>query len=73
MYLGFLVLSGEWRSLLFRPRDIRPAIQMQLYYLRLRKVHPPQGKHNALQKGTYSFIVVLGAVATLSGFAASRT
>jgi thiosulfate reductase cytochrome b subunit len=69
VYLGFLVLSGEWRSLLFRPRDIRPAIQMQLYYLRLRKDHPPQGKHNALQKGAYSFIVVLGAVATLSGFA----
>ena len=69
VYLGFLVLSGEWRTLLFRPRDIRPAIAMLLYYLRLRKDHPPQGKHNALQKGAYTFIVALGAVATLSGFA----
>jgi thiosulfate reductase cytochrome b subunit len=69
VYLGFLLFSGEWRSLVFRPRDIRPAIEMQLYYLRLRKEHPPQGKHNALQKGAYSFIVVLGAAATLSGFA----
>ena len=69
VYLGFLALSGEWRSLLFRPRDIGPAIQMQLYYLRLRREHPPQGKHNALQKAAYTFIVALGAIATLSGFA----
>ena len=69
VYLGFLAFSGEWRSLVFRPRDVGPAVQMQLYYLRLRKDHPPQGKHNALQKAAYTFIVVLGAVATLTGFA----
>jgi thiosulfate reductase cytochrome b subunit len=69
VYLGFLAVSGEWRALLFRPSDIGPAVRMQLYYLRLRREHPPQGKHNALQKGAYTFIVALGAVATLSGFA----
>jgi thiosulfate reductase cytochrome b subunit len=69
VYLGFLALTGEWRALAFRPRDIGPAIQMQLYYLKLRKEHPPQGKHNALQKGAYSFIVVLGVISVLSGFA----
>jgi thiosulfate reductase cytochrome b subunit len=69
IYIGFLALSGEWRSLLFRPRDIRPAIAMQLYYLGLRTEHPPQGKHNALQKAAYTFIVALGAVSVLSGFA----
>jgi len=69
VYLGFLAFSGEWRSLLFRPRDLGPAVQMQLYYLRLRKEHPPQGKHNPLQKAAYTFIVALGAVATLTGFA----
>jgi thiosulfate reductase cytochrome b subunit len=69
LYLGFLALSGEWRSLVFRPRDIGPALQMQLYYLRLRKGHPAQGKHNALQKGAYTFIVALGAISVLSGFA----
>ena len=68
-YLGFLVVTGQWRELLFRPRDIKPAIEMQLYYLRLRKEHPPQGKHNALQKGAYTFIVALGAISVLSGFA----
>ena len=69
LYLGFLVWSGEWRSLLFRPRDVGAAIQMQLYYLRLRRDHPPQGKHNALQKGAYTAIVLLGVISVLSGFA----
>jgi thiosulfate reductase cytochrome b subunit len=69
LYLGFLAVSGEWRSLLFRPRDIRPAIDMQLYYLRLRREHPVQGKHNALQKAAYTGIVVLGAISVASGFA----
>jgi thiosulfate reductase cytochrome b subunit len=69
VYLAFLGLTGEWRALLFRPRDIGPAAQMQLYYLRLRKDHPPQGKHNPLQKGAYTFIVVLGALSALTGFA----
>ena len=69
VYLGFLAWTGEWRALLFRPRDVGPAIQMQLYYLRLRRTHPPQGKHNALQKGAYTFIVVLGALSVLTGFA----
>lgn len=68
-YIASLIVSGQWRGLLFMPRDIRPAIEMQLYYLRLRREHPPQGKHNALQKGAYTFIVALGAISTLSGFA----
>jgi thiosulfate reductase cytochrome b subunit len=69
VYLAFLVTSGEWRSLLFRPRDLRPALQMQLYYLGLRREHPPQGKHNALQKAAYTFIVLLGGLSVLTGFA----
>jgi thiosulfate reductase cytochrome b subunit len=67
LYLGYLLVSGEWRPLLFRPGDVGPAIEMQKYYLHLRRVHPPQGKHNALQKGAYTFIVVLGALSVLSG------
>jgi thiosulfate reductase cytochrome b subunit len=68
-YLLYLVFSGEWRSLLFRPSDVPRAMAMQLYYLRLRREHPPQGKHNALQKGAYTFILLLGVISVLSGFA----
>ncbi|HSR92362.1 MAG TPA: cytochrome b/b6 domain-containing protein [Gemmatimonadales bacterium] len=69
LYLGYLVFTGEWRSLLFRLRDIPRAWQMQLYYLRLRKEHPPQGKHNALQKLAYTSILLLGILSVLTGFA----
>lgn len=69
VYLLFLVVSGEWRSLVFRPRDTGPAIQMQLYYMRLRREEPPQGKHNALQKLAYTAILVLATISVLSGFA----
>jgi Ni/Fe-hydrogenase b-type cytochrome subunit len=69
LYLVYLLVSGEARALVFRPRDVPRAAQMQLYYLRLRKEHPPQGKHNALQKAAYSFILVLGIVSVLSGLA----
>src|SRR5438034_3992675 len=69
LYLSYLALSGEWRSLLFRPRDIRGAIEMQKYYLRLRKDHPAQGKHNPLQKLAYTTIILLGVLSVLTGFA----
>lgn len=69
LYVGYLVVSGEWRALLFRPRDVRPAFEMVRYYLRRRKDHPPQGKHNALQKASYSAIVALGAASGLTGLA----
>ena len=69
LYLGYLAVSGEWKKLVFRPRDMKPAIEMQKYYLRLKKDHPPQGKHNALQKAAYTLIVLLGALSILTGFA----
>jgi thiosulfate reductase cytochrome b subunit len=69
VYVGFLVASGEWRGLVFRPSDVKPAWRMQLYYLRLRKEHPPQGKHNALQKLAYTGAILLGALSAATGFA----
>lgn len=69
LYLGYLVVSGEWRALLFRPRDVRPAVAMARYYLRLDPEHPPQGKHNSLQKAAYTAILLLGALAVASGLA----
>ncbi len=67
LYVTYLIVSGEWKKLLFRPSDARPALEMCKYYLRLRKDHPPQGKHNALQKAAYTGIVLLGALSVLTG------
>jgi thiosulfate reductase cytochrome b subunit len=69
IYVVYLAGSGEWRALLFRRRDLPGALEMAKYYLRLRRDHPPQGKHNPLQKLAYTGIVLVGALAVLSGFA----
>jgi thiosulfate reductase cytochrome b subunit len=69
VYFGYVLVSGEWRKLLFGPRDVGPALDMAKYYLRIRRDHPPQGKHNALQKNAYTFILVLGVVSVISGIA----
>ncbi len=69
LYLGYLVGTGEWRALLFRPRDVPGALAMMQYYLRLRREHPPQGKHNPLQKLAYTSIYLFGVLAVLTGFA----
>ena len=69
LYLGFLFLHGEWRDIVPRRGDVRDAWEMLRFYLFVRRDHPHQGKHNALQKGAYTFIVALGAISALSGFA----
>lgn len=69
LYLGYLAISGEWRKLLFRPRDLRSALEMQKYYLRIDRTHPPQGKHNSLQKLAYTGIILLGILSVLTGWA----
>ena len=69
IYLGFIYMHGEWRDLAPRRGDIGDAKEMVRYYLRLRRDHPPQGKHNALQKFTYFSLPFAGALAVLSGIA----
>jgi hypothetical protein len=66
VYLGFVYLHGEWRDLVPRRGIVRDAWQMTRFYLALRRDHPAQGKHNALQRLTYFLPAVprdrLGAV-----------
>jgi thiosulfate reductase cytochrome b subunit len=69
LYLGFLFLHGEWRDIAPRRGDARDTIEMIKFYLFVRKDHPHQGKHNALQKSAYFAMPVLGAIIVLSGLA----
>lgn len=69
VYLGFLYLHGEWRNLTPRRGDLRDAGEMVKFYLFIRKDHPHQGKHNALQKGAYFLMPVVGAAIVFSGLA----
>lgn len=69
LYLGFLFLHGEWRDLVPRRGDARDALEMAKFYLFVRRDHPRQGKHNALQKSVYFTMSLLGIVLVLSGLA----
>src|SRR3954468_4573024 len=69
VYLAFIWLHGEWRDLAPRRGDIRDAWEMIKFYLFVRKTHPRQGKHNALQKGVYFALPWLGVLAVLTGLA----
>jgi Ni/Fe-hydrogenase b-type cytochrome subunit len=69
VYLTFIYLHGEWRDLSPRRRDIRDSWEMVKFYLFLRREHPHQGKHNALQKGVYFLLPWLGLAAVVTGLA----
>jgi Ni/Fe-hydrogenase b-type cytochrome subunit len=69
LYLGFLFLHGEWRDIVPRRGDARDAVEMIKFYLFVRKDHPHQGKHNALQKSAYFAMPILGVIIVLSGLA----
>jgi Ni/Fe-hydrogenase b-type cytochrome subunit len=69
VYLAFVYLHGEWRDLVPRRGDLRDTWEMMKYYLFVRKDHPIQGKHNALQKATYFALPWIGVLAVVSGIA----
>ncbi|MEP6834135.1 MAG: cytochrome b/b6 domain-containing protein [Gemmatimonas sp.] len=69
VYIGFLFLHGEWRTLRPVRGDIRDAIEMAKFYLYIRPSHPHQGKHNALQKSAYLAMILCGIMAVTSGIA----
>jgi thiosulfate reductase cytochrome b subunit len=69
VYLAFIYLHGEWRDLAPRRGDVRDIREMIKFYLFVRRDHPRQGKHNALQRSTYFAMPVLGALAILTGLA----
>jgi thiosulfate reductase cytochrome b subunit len=71
VYLVYFAASGEWRERLFFPRrDTRNAWQTVLHDLRLRREPPlPVGLYNGMQRLVYTLVLLLGALAVLSGLA----
>jgi Ni/Fe-hydrogenase b-type cytochrome subunit len=69
VYLAFVYTHGEWRDLVPRRHDIRDSLEMVKFYLFVRPTHPEQGKHNALQRGAYFAMPIVGIVAVVSGLA----
>ncbi len=69
VYLAFVYLHGEWRDLVPRRNDPRDAWEVIKFYLFVRKRHPHQSKHNALQKMSYFALPIVAALAVVSGIA----
>jgi len=62
--------TGEWRQLLPDRYSARDSIAVVKHDLFLRsKPLPPQARYNGAQRWTYTIIVALGGVSTLTGFA----
>jgi thiosulfate reductase cytochrome b subunit len=57
------------RTTLFSGSDVPGILPMILYYLRIRKSHPPVKKYNALQKAAYTSVPILAAGALATGIA----
>src|SRR5215208_5411708 len=69
VYLGFIYLHGEWRDLVPRRGILRDAWEMVRFYVTVRKDHPRQGKHNALQRLAYFSMPLVGIMAVVTGIA----
>ena len=70
IYLLYNILSKHGRqTTLFRKPDVPGVLPMILYYLRIKKEHPPQGKYNPLQKLAYMTVPLLALGGVLSGIA----
>ncbi len=71
VYLAYFVASGEWRERLFwPPRDARHAGRTVLHDLRLRREAPASiGLYNGMQRLSYTAVLALALLATLSGLA----
>ncbi len=67
IYVGYQVLSGNFRQVLFVPRDIRGVWPMARYYFFFgRKPHQVEA-YNALQKMAYTSAILLGVLSFLTG------
>lgn len=66
----YLWRSGEWRHVWPTRRALRDAGKVVLHDLHLRRQAPEQvGKYNAAQQLSYGFVIALGGIIVLTGFA----
>jgi thiosulfate reductase cytochrome b subunit len=72
VYVGYLMASGEYKIMLFRPRDIPGVWPMVRHYFFFAPEPKQTEPYNALQKLAYTTIVLCGAVSVLTGIVILR-
>jgi thiosulfate reductase cytochrome b subunit len=70
IYVSYLFISGDWRSLAPDKDTFKEAIQVVLHDLKLRKTAPPlKGKFNAAQKLAYCGVIFMAIGSLITGLA----
>jgi thiosulfate reductase cytochrome b subunit len=69
LYVGYTLISGEWRKLVPNRHSFKEAWLVLLHDLHIRKTAPPQGKYNAAQRIAYTAIIVMGFGSLITGIA----
>jgi len=72
IYVGYLLASGEYKMMLFRPRDIPGVWPMVRHYFFFGPEPKQTEAYNALQKLAYTTIVLCGALSVLTGIVILR-
>ena len=70
-YVTYTLVSGEWRQLVPERASLKDGAQVFLHDIGIGRKNPlpPQARYNGAQRLTYSLIIVLGAIAVLTGLA----
>jgi thiosulfate reductase cytochrome b subunit len=68
-YVGYTIISGEWRKLVPQRNSFKEAWLVLLHDLHIRKTAPLQGKYNAAQRIAYTAIIVMGFGSLVTGVA----
>lgn len=68
-YVIYIIVSGEWRSLLPVPGSIKRAVNVTLHDLHIVKFLPPQGKYNDAQRIAYTSVILMGVGSVITGLA----
>ena len=69
LYVGFQVFSGNYRQVLFVPRDLPGVLPVVRHYLLFGSKPPLREAYNQLQKCAYTAAIGLGMLSVLTGFA----
>jgi|GEM_PF-205696 len=69
MFSLYLWRTKGWKNFLPTRADLKTIPHVLLHECGIRKEAPPQGKYNGMQQFSYAGVLVMGALAILSGFA----
>jgi Ni/Fe-hydrogenase b-type cytochrome subunit len=67
LYIAYEAISGNWREVLFLPRDLKGVWPMVRHYFFFGKKPETTEPYNPLQKLAYTGAVLLGVLSTLTG------